>query len=670
MWQPIAPNTNSIFLEHPHHHHCYSRMPKQTSSPNRLEFSVGKVCKKCHCGTVVCIPINNGSLLHGYKLFGCDDPKCGEHAGVKHGKYQCDGTCSRRGYSSTIFTVQPYFPYYRARYHAMNFHQNRTSKKKTQRRSGATVKSVDYPPVDEPFHSQQDSPAEEQSEHNLPMSACATDTSEHDRNDPGVKIILPSYQFSTLKLRKYLAWVLESPDRSFVHAIGKMFARASMGKECTELMEFSSNIGPGSLLLFLSVSRMVMDSSARYKEMLSRLLRLVLPSGYFHEDIERLFKIPTTTAQFRSAVHNKSSNNSLVNILPILTSTVVEQDGHSHVSLNETIAHSFLCYKPVETYKVHPRLLDIVQGPGFVNALLDNPLDKVVDNIPKIVCYVMLWHDGWDPHSCKNNRKPVWTLTATVVHTDYKPQEEHVFQPYYHRTYVLSCGPGKSSHECAFRFLQHDLLDGGENLHSTHSTFHGCNVAYCVKLGFHLADQPERRDSLGMLAGNSKMHALFGHSCSFNDLEKPFVACDDCALHNRLYMQRGDCTSNPDRVGCHDCHSWSIDLLLRNGQYKRSPVQADVNPGEPGHSLLSRPCRLLMQLLKDGFRFAKENYAKTGRYLENNIKEYLGLMCVNENTIKMFATRARNSVALEQSSVTGADSVLTDQERQFIVDDA
>ena len=56
-------------------------------------------------------------------------------------------------------------------------------------------------------------------------------------------------------------------------------------------------------------------------------------------------------------------------------------------------------------------------------------MEKLIDPVscrpyPLVHCYVILWHDGWDPFTSKSNRKPIWSLTATVIFVDAPGEHE------------------------------------------------------------------------------------------------------------------------------------------------------------------------------------------------------------------------------------------------------
>ena len=148
-------------------------------------------------------------------------------------------------------------------------------------------------------------------------------------------------------------------------------------------------------------------------------------------------------------------------------------------------------------------------------------------------------------------------------------------------------------------------------------------------------DNPERRSMYGLLGGNSDIHSIFGISCSFKNLERPFGICSLC--HNLLQTYSGSKKwhCEPPRPNCNRCHGFSLDDLLERGCYKE-PIfepQSDIAEEDyPGNNLFKRPGRLTNQILIDAFIFAREKLL-SGELNQGEMIAYLKVLAYNEKTI-------------------------------------
>ena len=469
--------------------------------------------------------------------------------------------------------------------------------------------------------------------------------------------LAPCYEFTSPSMAGYSERMKALGQRGSLSQVRCIVARASTGIDVAELMSFCPLMTNVAMQLFLNVARLVLSTNQAQRRMLSSVLKVLLPFGLFGSDFASAVRIPTRPKEFRASVHNKSSNNSLINLVPVPASSEVEDDGHSHVSLVETIAHSFLSHKPTKSYQIHPRITDIVEGTGFDKCFPLSSRQYLVCPTPKVLCYVILWHDGWDPLSSKTNRKPVWTMTATVMYVNVGDSME----PYYHRTFVISMGPGKESHDSAFHNLIQDVKkmrcdESGENAEfTTYSIHHETTVTYEMAIGFHLADQPERRDSLGLLGGGSKVHKMFGVLCSFHLLEKDFVSCADCEAHNSLYLVLGQYDKSPCRTGCDSCYGWSITNLLNTGRYKKKVCNLKLAEGEHGQILLHHPHKITSHDIRAACKFADSKYRVNQVWSETQTKECLGLWGMRDERIKTCIKLSRNVVSAQQAEAQGSN---------------
>ena len=83
----------------------------------------------------------------------------------------------------------------------------------------------------------------------------------------------------------------------------------------------------------------------------------------------------------------------------------------------------------------------------------------------------------------------------------------------------------------------------------------------------YIMDNPERRANFGLLAGNSSIHTLFGLSCIFKKLQKPFHACNRCCQELSKYCLHKNWNFAPPEPKCESCHGFLLKNLLESGSY-------------------------------------------------------------------------------------------------------
>ena len=149
-------------------------------------------------------------------------------------------------------------------------------------------------------------------------------------------------------------------------------------------------------------------------------------------------------------------------------------------------------------------------------------------------------------------------------------------------------------------------------------------------------DNPERRTNFGLLAGNANNHAYFGLSCCFTKLKLSFEACSKCQKALSTYcLEEGWMRESPPSPHCKKCHAFSLNHLLRYGMYKEpifQPPEGMNDSDFPGSNLFSKPGCLTNHLLINSYIAARDLFL-SGKLTENNVREYLNVLCYNTKTI-------------------------------------
>ena len=94
---------------------------------------------------------------------------------------------------------------------------------------------------------------------------------------------------------------------------------------------------------------------------------------------------------------------------------------------------------------------------------------------------------------------------------------------------------------------------------------------------------------------------------------------------------------------CRACHGFSIDHLLKHGEYKEplyTPAK-DIDASIlPGHKLFTKPGKLSNNLLIDAYTTARELFLEGGMS-KSSVEAYLGILCFNAKTIADLITQCR-----------------------------
>jgi hypothetical protein len=251
--------------------------------------------------------------------------------------------------------------------------------------------------------------------------------------------------------------------------------------------------------------------------------------------------------KFHSVVRNPTRKWSLYNLLP--TPSVIE------------VRAGQAAYVPFEQLIHYSMLQLLVHGSGYtvaerherlVQTSLCVELRRTIPHGVDLVIFANIWCDGWDPSRSltKINKSPIWTSTATLV--CYSLATKSIL---FVRSLVFAAAPGKGDHTAILDCMTRTL----ESTKNELRTVVGQRIPAIIanRPCYLSADQPERRELVGLLRGNSNLHALFGLSCDFLRLDKPFVACLNCTTINRVYIKHGN-HSIPLTINCSLCYSWTI----------------------------------------------------------------------------------------------------------------
>jgi hypothetical protein len=417
----------------------------------------------------------------------------------------------------------------------------------------------------------------------------------------------------------------------------------------------ATNPSMESVQLFLAIALIVQKSGKVVQAALSLVISSVwryLP----HNDTSWL-PTPCTVNDFGTTILNRTNKNSLFNSLPTPTVTQLDDGIHAYVPLNDLIAYSLFFADPKKKWIPKQREQNITGCREAKQAMRTVRRVSAEDKLP-ILCLSTIWMDGYDPNlSTKSNRKGAWVGTNTLYFIDARSMRILWIE-----TLLFASGPGKGAtkedHTCVMAKLVdekrlHATDDGTLTSTTFTSRLHGLEQVqvYWQCVAF-LLDNPERRGDFGLLGGGSNNHPYFGLSCYFNELEKPFAACNECRRSIAEYTERAEWERPVDSHLCGSCYSWSVDRLLDQGRYK-NPVfkMPAINRGHPkdvfGHQFFTRPGLLTSELLLKVWEYATQQYLTRHVWSKTEVRAYMKVFCINEHTIDTFVLSCRDYMDYE-----------------------
>ena len=489
-----------------------------------------------------------------------------------------------------------------------------------------------------------------------------------------------SYQQSS-SLGKYYTENCSIEDNSFTYAQQRDAIKRIITTACNQsrgVMTVSKEIADSSYMIFFAIAQIAFIANEIVLKYLSIILSVLIPLWRVTHMCS--LEIPTTPDSIKNVI---SSTNSL-SIRTLIPMPSIEQiSDHCYSSLSSLLAYTTMTSdESIQSTK--PRYTAWMQSSSctaFANQVetLSQGSTK-----PAIAVFMIFWSDGFDPNnSMKRNRHTVWILTVTFFFYDLTQKKLYLVE-----SCLVAMGPGKGAaeskedHTCVFEKLRYDLeattnsFDGTPVAFSFASRYHKgqlCDFYLCREIHFarasltvhsnvHIMDNPERRANFGLLAGNSQQHPYFALSCNFQKLKAPFEACVKCNKAIAKYCQNeGWIEKEPPLPRCKNCHGFSIDHLLKHGEYKE-PLYVppnDVNKSLlPGYQLFTNPGKLSNNLLIDSFITARELFL-SGKMSKTAVEGYLGILCFSPKTIRDLISQCRlYQLSLDVDS--GGDEITED----------
>ena len=262
-----------------------------------------------------------------------------------------------------------------------------------------------------------------------------------------------------------------------------------------------------------------------------------------------------------------------------------------------------------------------------------------------LICFLMFWSDDFEPNSMsKAARGSAWIKTMTIATT--KGNGNRVSN-----TYPIAIGKKGDSHDSVERKINQDLMrlrDGSVG------PFYDGKARKQLYLFFdvfaNLQDQPERRNSNYLTAGNGTYSARWGVSANHGELYNVLRCCSAClATISQRYAEKQWALPLPN---CPNCLAWDV---LRESPLARNSIPVDY-PQFPrcnmtrtisldNGEMFLRPFRISYNSLEAAVDFAHDNFCNHG-WSTKNCEAYLRIEGLNPEIIKVFMEHAVNAASL------------------------
>jgi hypothetical protein len=416
---------------------------------------------------------------------------------------------------------------------------------------------------------------------------------------------------------------------------------------------------------FLQIATLVSVLGENHRALLAKVL-----SSYDVCKYSRI-SLPSTEQDFKKHILNVTNKNSLFSLLPVPSYRISTGTELTTCSIRELVSFAMMFPSNPNFGGLHPRFFSIVESITFLEHLPN--LSVPAPGGVQVVAYAIMWSDGWDPNTkSKGNRASVWTGTAGFLLVDVTRDPF----PYDIVPSLWSVGAGKDGHNSAFTELLeevtvHTLTDDGiRRPFKVWSRFHGCLVFAYICVGPFLQDQIERRAAAHLLAGNSNMHALFGTSCCFKKLAKPFGACRKCNAFLDKYIDNAN-WSAPAITSCKHCHGWDIGKLWSEGSYVTAITNLEhFQHTDHGYHHVTGPKEITFQDTSLAFEFAFKRYVSEGLWNRTDVTTYLELFCIAPATISSFLLQSQNHMAGLEARKENSEAFGSEDERLAVLRDS
>ncbi|KAL7577459.1 hypothetical protein ACA910_004742 [Epithemia clementina (nom. ined.)] len=267
---------------------------------------------------------------------------------------------------------------------------------------------------------------------------------------------------------------------------------------------------------------------------------------------------------------------------------VVTENNHAYVRLGDCIADLLAhgtqvssLFNRKDNKDLYPNSCRVsLEQSAKADEIREDVLSQDYDvNYPVLPLYCICWSDDCDPNGTnKNNRGSIWVKTVTIS----SPKSDC-----WRNTYVLGVGHKGDDHSVVESSYNDEIKELSSPNSKSWFYYHleKKMVRVHVRTMVVLADQPERRGRLGLMAGNGTFAARWGYTIRLAETWKKLLPCTTCCNLLCEGMRDWNLTK------CGECAQW--DMSNQNLQLQYSATK-DYPPLSPDAISETGSCGILL----------------------------------------------------------------------------
>ena len=362
-----------------------------------------------------------------------------------------------------------------------------------------------------------------------------------------------------------------------------------------------------------------------------------IDKSYIQNKTMTLCKLPGTFADIRRLYVD--GVDSVTNNLPI--PTIKQLHKHSYISIMDCIADFLLSNKRqlklLEDYELsinQEKDLSLFHTERTKEIIKEANVRRTntKENGKIIVLLLKIWSDDFDPNSSiKSNRGSVWVKTATIFAMTVDGSKVSY-------TYALATSAKGVDHEEVEVRICHELelLRFGK-MKPFYCRFLSAPVMVHSDVFCVMTDQPERRSTLGLAAGNSRQHKRFGYLFDCVNSIDVIRSCPTCTTEVLRLVQLPDVRHIK---ACNECTCWLMFPDSTLLAYTPDNLFPESKLDDDGKLMPKKITKLNLENAIEDVTLAIQRKI----WSTNNCKSYLRNEGFNQNAIDEITECALNSM--------------------------
>ena len=346
-------------------------------------------------------------------------------------------------------------------------------------------------------------------------------------------------------------------------------------------------------------------------------------------------RIPSSDAECRKLYLDGKA--SIKENLPIPRITLLSDDKHAYVSLFEIITDAF--GHGINILNLRDKLImgEKIGYPMKVRHIYESKRAKEICSMAPKDAFVFLlieWKDDAKANRGMRNTGSIWLQTLSFVAKNQNME-------YRSNTYPMAMGPKGVNHDIVQESFRRELqsLRDCTKTHMVYSATHKANIRVYGDLFVCLMDQPERRNSNGLMLGNGIYSSRWGYSVNIKSIYKNLPSCEKCLS---LLKEKKISDSH-----CSACLNWKTDICHDKLRYEAPKNFPKNELGLTDHNTLM-PFKLSYDILSRGVQLTHDKLEK-GEWNQGQARAYLSVLCLNHETQEEIISHGLNAYALQKA---------------------